>query len=183
MAELKIVDHDVPHELLDLAIIDRLSNYCEVISHRRGRFKEPAGVFNGLRHYRVRILQPIASYLRIGKWQIVLKHDRQVETCQRYNLSGHYAHSCHTVTCFNCAENGHQAATCPMPQLCSICRRDTQLARSCPHSWHRLSVCTPLHEPFEVDPPSVNHPEEPPRPDEETTPRNEEPLQHIKESR
>ena len=58
IAELKIVDHDVPHELPNVAIIDRMSNYCEVISHRRGMFKEPAGVFNGLLHYRVAYYSP-----------------------------------------------------------------------------------------------------------------------------
>ena len=40
--------YDAPRELPDTAIIERLSPYCEVLHHRRGKFREPEGVFNGI---------------------------------------------------------------------------------------------------------------------------------------
>ena len=129
--------YDAPHELPDSAIIERLSPYCEVLHHRRGKFREPEGVFNGIRHYRVRILRPILSYLRFGKTLVVLKHQGQEETCRHCNLPGHYAHSCKEEICFNCDATGHQAPTCPNPTLCSLCHNRYHKARNCPHSWDR----------------------------------------------
>ena len=69
--------YDAPHELPDTAIIERLSPYCKVLHHRRGKFREPEGVFNGIRHYRVHILRPIPSYLRFGKTLIVRETDTE----------------------------------------------------------------------------------------------------------
>ena len=53
---------DAPHEMSDLILIERISEYCEVISSRRGRFSFRQNVFNGLRHFRVRLLRPIPSF-------------------------------------------------------------------------------------------------------------------------
>ena len=96
---------------------------------------EPEGVFNGIRHYRVRILRPIPNYLTFGKILIVLKHQGQKETCRHCNLPGHYAHSCKEEICFNCEVTRHQAPTCPSPTLCSLCHNRYHKARNCPHSW------------------------------------------------
>ena len=48
--------YDAPFELSDLAIIKRLTPYCEVISYCRGKF-DFTPVYNSLRHYRVRIIK------------------------------------------------------------------------------------------------------------------------------
>lgn len=82
-----------PHKLPGTALINRLSLYCEVLHHRRGKFHNPSEVCNGIRHYRVRITIPLPSYLRFGKVLVALKHDGQEETCRRCNLPGHYAHT------------------------------------------------------------------------------------------
>ena len=75
--------YDAPYELSDAAIIHRLSPYCEVVWYRRGTFKAHGGVFNGLRHYRVRARVPIPSFLRFGKFQIRMYHDGQTPTCRK----------------------------------------------------------------------------------------------------
>ena len=121
--------------LPDSAIINRLATFCEVVHHRRGKFREPEEVFNGVRHYRVKIRQPIPSYLRFGRIQVVLKHQGQEETCRHCNLPEHYAHSCNQEICYNCDNPGHQARSCPQPILCSICHSDSHKAKACPHSW------------------------------------------------
>ena len=74
--------YDAPFELGDLAIIQRLSPFCEVLSYRRRKF-DFAPVYNGLCHYRVRIIRPIPSFLRFGRIQICLKYPGQPPTCRR----------------------------------------------------------------------------------------------------
>ena len=66
--------YDAPHELSDEALIHRLSKYCSVFSTRRGMFPETR-VFNGMRYFYVRIIAPIPSYLRFGKFLVHLSHD------------------------------------------------------------------------------------------------------------
>ena len=60
---------DAPHELPDLAIVSRISKYCDVVSQRRGNFHEPGweAVQNRVRHYRVHLKQPIPNFIRFGK--------------------------------------------------------------------------------------------------------------------
>ena len=50
--------YDAPFELSDLAIIKRLAPYCEVLHYRRGKHSLAPNIYNGLRHYRVRITRP-----------------------------------------------------------------------------------------------------------------------------
>ena len=57
--------YDAPYMLSDLAIIKRLSPYCEVLHYRRGKHSLAPNIYNGLRHYRVRISKPIPSFLRM----------------------------------------------------------------------------------------------------------------------
>ena len=127
---------DAPFELSDFAIINRLSPYCEVLHHRRGRFDFASNVYNGLRHYRVRIIKPIPSFLRFGRSLIFLKHQGQVPTCRRCNLPGHFSNQCTEKICFNCENLGHESRMCPAPTLCSVCKSDDHLGKDCPYSWH-----------------------------------------------
>lgn len=151
--------YDAPHELSDAAIVDRLTPYCEVIQQSRGKFQDPEGVFNGIRHYRVRIHQPIPSYLRFGQTRVVLKHDNQQETCKHCNRTGQYAHLCTAEICFNCDEIGHQACSCENPNLCSICREPEHKARM-PFSWNRpVMRVTPTNGDEHVDIEAVDSPE------------------------
>ena len=70
--------YDAPFELVDWVIIRRLAPFCEVVHFRRGRFDFMPNVYNGLRHYRVRILKPVPSFLRFGKYQVFLTYDDQL---------------------------------------------------------------------------------------------------------
>ena len=65
--------YDAPIEVSDLAIIKRLSPYCQVLHYRWGKHSLAPNVYNGLCHYRVRISKPIPSFLRFGKFQIFVK--------------------------------------------------------------------------------------------------------------
>ena len=71
-----------------------------------------ANVYNGLRHYRVRIFKPIPNFLRFGRYQVFLKHSGQPLTCRNCNLPGHFSNVCDYKVCFNCENIGHEANNC-----------------------------------------------------------------------
>ena len=127
--------HDAPFELSDWAIIKRLAPFCEVVHFRRGRFDFMPGVYNGLRHYRVRVISPIPSFLRFGKYLLFLRHAGQRPTCRRCNEPGHFSNACDAKICFNCENLGHEAGSCPAPMLCNFCKEDGHLSRDCSYSW------------------------------------------------
>ena len=129
--------YDAPHELSDNALIRRLEPFCEVVHYRRGRYPTNKSVFNGNRHYRVRRLAAIPSYLRFGKFLVRLSHDGQEHTCRKCNRRGHFAKDCPNTFCFNCEELGHKAESCPSVELCCICKHHSHRARYCPYSWYR----------------------------------------------
>ena len=151
--------YDAPFELADLAIIRRLAPYCEVLHYRRGRFSfapSVSSVYNGLRHYRVRVIKPIPSFLRFGKTLLFLRHDGQAPTCRRCNQPGHFGNQCSQKICFNCENLGHESPSCPAPVLCSICKSDGHLGKQCPYSWYVPSPHgSPSPEPRLVDVDSI----------------------------
>ena len=57
----------------------------KVLWYHRGTFRTHNGVFKGLRHFRVRVLNSIPSYLCFGKFLIHLYHDGQSPTYCRFN--------------------------------------------------------------------------------------------------
>ena len=149
--------YDAPYELPDSAIALRLEPFCEVVHMRRGRFPRN-NVFNGNRHFRIRIRQPIPSYLRFGKFLVRLSHDGQDHTCRRCNRVGHFANDCPNTFCFNCEELGHKADSCPHPDRCCICKSEGHRARFCPLSWYRSSPPPSPGPPSQADRPPDRDP-------------------------
>ena len=131
--------YDAPHELSDEALTLRLEKYCEVVSRRRGKLAR-SHVYNGIRHYRVRIKEPLPSYLRFGKFLVRLSHDGQQHTCRRCNRAGHFANECQNIVCFNCDELGHQSRECGEAVRCCICKSTEHLARRCPYTWYNRPI-------------------------------------------
>ena len=137
-------DYDASHELSDEALTLRLEKYCEVVSSRRCKLSR-SHVYNGIRHYRVRIKEPLPSYLRFGKFLVRLSHDGQQHTCRRCNRAGHFANECQNIVCFNCDELGHQSRECGEAVRCCICKSTEHLARRCPYTWYNRHI---LSAPF-----------------------------------
>ena len=88
--------YDAPFELSNLTIIRPLAPFCEVVHYRRGKFDFMPGVYNGLRHYRVRVTKPGLFQVLSGlvNTRFFLKHDGQVPTCRRCSLAGHFSNDC-----------------------------------------------------------------------------------------
>ena len=130
---------DSPYKLPDSTIINCLAKYCDVLHHRRGYFREPGfeHIQDGVRHYRVRIKNPIPNFLRFGKIQLNLRYEGQPRTCRHCNQTGHYANACHNIVCYNCEQLGHLASDCPEPPMCNLCKSTNHKARACQFSWAR----------------------------------------------
>ncbi|RMX55326.1 hypothetical protein pdam_00019102 [Pocillopora damicornis] len=130
---------DSPYKLPDSTIINRLAKYCDVLHHRRGYFREPGfeHIQDGVRHYRVRIKNPIPNFLRFGKIQLNLRYEGQPRTCRHCKQTGHYANACHNIVCYNCEQLGHLASDCPEPPMCNLCKSTDHKARACQFSWAR----------------------------------------------
>ena len=127
--------YDTPFELSDLAIIKRLAPFCEVLHYRRGKHSLAPNIYNGLRHYRVRVIKPIPNYLRFGRYQIYIKYSGQIPTCRKCNLPGHFSNVCPNKICFNCENIGHEARDCHLPTLCCICKEEGHRGIGCDYSW------------------------------------------------
>ena len=138
---------DAPHELPDTALISRLSKFCEVVSNRRGYFREPGweNVQDGVRHFRVCLQTPIPSFLRFGKFLVHVRYNGQVRTCRHCHQTGHLANTCGNQCCFNCDEIGHLASNCPKPVMCHLCKSPDHRANTCSFSWAREVPATPPH--------------------------------------
>ena len=128
-----------------------------MISSRRGKLPK-LNVYNGIRHFRVRLKEPLPSYLCFGKFLVRLSHDGQQHTCRRCNRAGHFANECENVVCFNCEELGHQSRECGEPVRCCICKSEDHMARRCPYSWYqRARSPAPEVDPPGPDPNLVNN--------------------------
>ena len=141
--------YDAPFGLSDLAIIKRLSPYCEVSHYRWGKHSLAPNIYNSLRHYRVRISKPIPSFLRFGKFQIFVKYNTQVPTCRKCNCPGHFSNVCPNGVCFNCERLGHDACDCQSPVLCCICKEEGHMGIKCTYSWF-FSTVSPTDEQDDV---------------------------------
>ena len=130
--------YDAPHELCDEALEVCLQKYCTVVATGRGKVSK-SSCYNGIRHYRLCIKEPVPSYLRFVKLLVHLSHDGQQHTCSHCNRGGHFASECQDVVCSSCDELGHQSCDCDKHVKCCICKSEEQLARRCPHSWYKRS--------------------------------------------
>ena len=142
--------YDAPRELSNEALEVWLEKYCTVIASRRGKLPK-SSVYNGIRHFRVRLKEPLPSYLRFGKFLVRMSHDGQQHTCRRCNRAGHFANECQNTVCFNCDELGHQSRECGMPVRC--CKSEAHMTRRCPYSWYqRANPPAPEPNPTGPDP-------------------------------
>lgn len=152
---------DVPHELPDSAIIQRLADHCEVVTYQRGFFRNPGweNVQDGSRHYHARMKKPIPSYMRFGKTFIQFCYVGQPKTCCLCHSASHFANAYHTIICFNCEKTGHQAGDCPAPIACNICKATSHLACKCPFSWTNVTEILSDNQPDNTLPiPSTDSP-------------------------
>ena len=108
-----VAAYDIPFEMSDEAIRNRLSRFGVVRSSRRCKLQTMPGIFNGIRVFGMEISKPVPSFLRFGRYLVRLKHKDQTPTRRKYNRPGHQAKTCPNILCFNCEELGHMSDSCP----------------------------------------------------------------------
>ena len=95
--------YEAPPEMLDTAVMGRLSTYGKVITFRRDR--AAAGIANGIRTARMHISKPIPSLVRIVGEPIRIWYPDQPLTCRKCGGADHLAGGCNA----NCEGPGHRA--------------------------------------------------------------------------
>ena len=95
---------DAPHELPNTTIIQHLAPFCEVVTYCWGFFWEPGweNVQDGSCHCRVRMNNPIPSYMQFGKIFVQFPCVEQPKTCGLCHSPSHFANACYSIICFNC---------------------------------------------------------------------------------
>ena len=149
-----VAAYDIPFEMSDEAIRNRLSRFDVVRSSRRCKLQTMPGISNGIRVFGKEISKPVPSFLRFGRYLVRLKHKDQTPTCRKCNRPGHQAKTCPNIFCFNCEELGHMSDSCPEEVYCCICQVTGHMVADCPYSWNRRSSIlrpeasdTPLQQP------------------------------------
>ena len=136
--------YDVPFEMADEAIRNRLNRFGVVRSSRRCKLQTLPGILNYMRVFGMEIFKPVPSLLRFMRYLVRLKHKEQTPTCRKCNRPGHQAKTYPNIFCFNCEELGHMAGSCPEEVYCCICQVTGHMAADCPYSWNRrCSVLRP----------------------------------------
>ena len=121
---------DGPHKLPNRAIIQCLAPFCEVVTYSWGVFCKPGweNVQDGSPHYRVRVKNPIPSYMQFGKIFVQFCYVQQPNTCHLCHSPSHFVNACHSIICFNCEKTGYLASNCPAPVACNIYKSTIDLA-------------------------------------------------------
>lgn len=125
---------DAPQELPDGALKRILSKYGRVRNIRRQMYRD-TGIETGIRTVRMKLLEPIPSYIRVGEMIMGTKYPNQQKTCRKCDSVGHIARNCHLMRCNNCAELGHKEVECEKELRCSICTNEAHLAKDCKYNW------------------------------------------------
>lgn len=84
--------YDVPYEMPDVTIEERLKPYCKVHYKCRGNLQRD--VLNGLRHYHIKLRRSVRCYLHFGKFQVRFYYNNQTKTCRKCRGASHVAKDC-----------------------------------------------------------------------------------------
>ena len=127
--------HYISMSIPDSIVSNILSRYGKVHASRFTTYGDNPTVFDGTLQYKMSILVPIPTVIRIGDRNAWISYPGQVRTCARCNEQGHYAKDCTNVKCFKCLQLGHVANDCPNNVLCTICRGEGHSFRFCAMSF------------------------------------------------
>ena len=100
-----------PYEMTDVVVQNALMEYGTVINVRRQFHTFDSEVENGVRSMLIRnIKKPIPSFIRIGSFNLPVRHKGQQKTCRLCQQPGHVARDCQSKgRCFVCGDSNHRA--------------------------------------------------------------------------
>ena len=92
-------------------------------------------ILNGIVTMKMVIQQPIPSFVHLGSYCLMVRHDRQPQICRRCDSTGHLAATCSIKRCYNCGGHGHINADCHEDSRCQGCGSTDHHIDQCDSSW------------------------------------------------
>jgi hypothetical protein len=108
--------HRLPCEILDMDLVDRLSEYGEVSLTGVERLRDPnwTSCETGSRVVKMVVKHPIPRSLSLRGWNFVVYYRGQPVVCRACGGPGHFARDCWAAgKCLACGEMGHKKNSCP----------------------------------------------------------------------
>ena len=87
-------------------------------------------VLTGSLTAKMRLRDPIPSFLYFGPIFLALNYDGQTPTCRKCDSSGHIAKFCNVKRCFNCGGSSHLNQQCPESIKCQGCASSSHCLNS-----------------------------------------------------
>ena len=130
--------YEAPAELLDTALIGRLSYYGRVLSFRRDRIAD--SIDNSVRMARMRLHRHVPSTINLAGEFIRIWYPTQPKTCRNCGSDEHMVKDCDSMRCFNCEQPGHHSRDCELPVLCTVCKADENDLNNCPFVLYSANI-------------------------------------------
>ena len=131
--------HFKPAEMKSSIVRDRLKEFGTVLFFRENRIMG-TDVLTGSLTAKMKLREPIPSFLYFGPISLAVNYDGQTPTCRKCDSTGHIAKFCQIKRCFNCGKSGHLNRQCPETIKCQGCSSSSHCFEQCPSSWDREEV-------------------------------------------
>eukprot|EP00795_Rhopilema_esculentum_P017851 gene17851-biopygen49 len=124
----------VPAELLPEIVQKRMENFGRVLFAREN-IHPGTDIGNCAMTLKMVIKEAIPSYVHVGPYCLLVRHEAQPMTCRRCDSRDHFAANCTIKRCFNCGSNGHINADCPKASRCQGCGSTEHHVVQCDAAW------------------------------------------------
>ena len=128
--------HFKPAELESKVVYDKLCSYGTILFSRENKILG-TDILSGSLTFKMRLRDPIPSFVYIGPICLAVNYDGQSPTCRKCDSTSHIARSCYVKRCFNCGKSGHLNRQCPEPIKCQGCQSQDHCFEQCPSSWQQ----------------------------------------------
>jgi len=122
---------NLPYELDDDVVRDRIEEYGEILSIRRDKVFGYNNIESGVRTVTMYVESNIPSFMTLGGFTARVWYKSQSPTCRNCNETGHIGSNCPNVVCHRCKGKGHMAKECPEPLVCYKCGQIGHIRRDC----------------------------------------------------
>ena len=125
------------HALVDdSVVVFALTQRCNVLSGKRGYYREYPEIEDGRRLFRVKDIKSLGSSLRFGSAVFSVSYKGQTSTCHKCGSKEHLAKDCDVgKRCFRCGSPDHEVRDCESGIKCDACQEVGHPFFKCPNSY------------------------------------------------